>query len=310
VLALAAAVLARGAAGAPVADVLAVARIVAALDVLVAADPRLGTGAAAPDAGDLVTVMDQLPGTRRSAVAEVLAPWLHADDRATLLTWAARRRGTAGTSEPSPSEETATRARAARAEAAAPKPTRAEDEAGAAPLVAASHVAGLALVVPIVRDLGLWRALSPAALRALLLALAPVDPGDPTRADAFVAQLAPVDVDAPAPVWPALPPHALRGLDDERAAAIAGAAGAEAWALLVATRFAERLPGLAGSSLGYLRRQFFRRFGVLHADDERLDVTLAPVPLAVVLQMAGMAGARGPIPWLGDRTLTIRLENG
>jgi hypothetical protein len=169
-----------------------------------------------------------------------------------------------------------------------------------------SPAAGIALALPVIRDLGLWRGLSAEALRALLGALAaePVDAPDP-----LLDALAPHDPAAPA-AFPALPEGALDRLDGAEAAAVGAADGAEAWARLVAARFAERLPGLRGSSLGYLQGQFLRRPGAAELGAERVAVSLRPVPLAIVLTMAGAVGARGPIPWLGGRALAIALEEG
>ena len=172
----------------------------------------------------------------------------------------------------------------------------------------ASPFAGVALCLGTIRRLDLHTVLSPQALHAAAVAL--VDPKlQPlARTDPALARLFPADPHLPFPEWPALGPHLPDGLSQDQRDAIGAATGAESWALLVLARFALSLPGFGASSAGYMRRQFLHIGGVLHWMPGSVEITLDPIPLGIVLSMAGATGWQGTVPWLGNRDLTIRIR--
>ena len=67
-------------------------------------------------------------------------------------------------------------------------------------------------------------------------------------------------------------------------------------------------PGLSASSTAYLRRQFLHTAGRVRVSPTEVRASLEPVPLAVVLQMAGMTGWQGPLPWLAGRELSVEIR--
>jgi hypothetical protein len=50
--------------------------------------------------------------------------------------------------------------------------------------------------------------------------------------------------------------------------------------------------------------------GRIEVDDGEVEVTLHQAPLGLVLQMNGLTGAQGRLPWLNGRALTIHLPQG
>jgi len=65
--------------------------------------------------------------------------------------------------------------------------------------------------------------------------------------------------------------------------------------------WARWLPGLSGSSVGFLLDKFISRTGALYLYADRIDVTLSPGPLDAILKMAGYLSDSPTIPWLGNR---------
>jgi hypothetical protein len=176
--------------------------------------------------------------------------------------------------------------------------------------------AGLAFLLPVMRDLELHEWLGAAGRYQLLLAALgrphqPLAWGD--AAVSWLAGLAPHEEERmrTAPVdWPGVAQWTEAGAITEAAQEAAGHLGAppgSTVALLVLRRFAAGLRGFAGSSPAYLARQFINLPGRLHVDDESIHVYLDRAPLSVVLRMAGRDGEQGRVHWLGDRLLTIHL---
>ena len=153
-----------------------------------------------------------------------------------------------------------------------------------------SPFAGAALLIPSMRSLGLGGALDGAARhRVLAEAL-----GDPQRhlayGDAGLRWLAGRgDLEPVLAAEAAFDPETLAGV-------LAG--------------FAKGLRGMAGSSPGYLARQFFRRPGKILRDTDRITVRLEGVGLGILLRMGGRLGDQGPVPWAGDRQLMVELVDG
>ena len=170
-----------------------------------------------------------------------------------------------------------------------------------------SEFAGTALVLPLLRDLELWHALPPPAFRAVLTHLVEDEARLAAQADAALDAFSPPER-AETPTTPAIPATAFDGLATALRDRLAGQAEPAAWAELVSARLAEQLPGLAGSSPGYMAAQFLTRPGRVRLDRDTVAVALDPLPLGIVLTMAGVTGDRGPLPWLGDRRLFITIE--
>lgn len=161
-----------------------------------------------------------------------------------------------------------------------------------------SQFAGIALMLATVRAIGVDARLPIGHAHALIEALIEAPEAEAPAARLLACFLLP----PPPPSSDALPPWPRVRPDDS------ATADAEAWAEAVFAAFAERLPGLAGSSPAYLRRQFLRCDGTLSLTKHRLTVDLARPPLAIVLTMAMMTGEQGSLPWQPDRRLRITLQ--
>jgi hypothetical protein len=70
---------------------------------------------------------------------------------------------------------------------------------------------------------------------------------------------------------------------------------------------AARLPGFARSSPAHLRENFLTGEGAIRFDRERIDVYLPPLPLGLVVRIAGMHGRGFEVPWLPGRVVTLLL---
>lgn len=79
------------------------------------------------------------------------------------------------------------------------------------------------------------------------------------------------------------------------------------WSALLLADFASRLRGLHGSSHAYLRRQFLERAGEVQSSKEHITVLLDPIPLGILLQMAGFYGAVGQLAQAGRPKLMLSL---
>jgi len=78
----------------------------------------------------------------------------------------------------------------------------------------------------------------------------------------------------------------------------------------VLRRFARSLVGFGASSFEHVRRNFLSGPGEVRAGAAEIEVRLPAVPLRLVLRIAGFDGELAAPPWLGDRTLTLRLPQG
>lgn len=168
----------------------------------------------------------------------------------------------------------------------------------------ATPYAGLALLLPVLRELALVEQVGPAGLYQILLQAAGPAALPPPWSDgavAWMAGLSPREAEAARDAvvdWPEVAPEI---------AAEAAALSIQPAALLVLRRFAAGLRGFATSSPAYLAEQIFNQPGHLLVTEETIDVHLARSPLGIVLHMAGRTGEQGAIPWLGGRRLTITL---
>jgi hypothetical protein len=76
---------------------------------------------------------------------------------------------------------------------------------------------------------------------------------------------------------------------------------------LLLRAWARWLPGLGGSSVPYLLRNFIHCSGMIEVGELILEVRLASLPLAVVLKMAGYLDDCPAAPWLGTRAVRFRI---
>jgi len=186
-------------------------------------------------------------------------------------------------------------------QATAPPDAPAEDVAHATPF------AGLALLMPSALALGAADALGTTGLaQAVWQCLDPED-RDAAATDPALALLYPVDpreIDLAAP-QPAPPERLAATLAPAARPAWDGADPALRWSALLMADFASRLRGLHASSHRYLRGQFLRRPGTILRDGQTVTVRLEPVPLAVVLRMAGHGMPPPRLPHLGHRQLVL-----
>src|SRR5690606_27759942 len=148
----------------------------------------------------------------------------------------------------------------------------------------ATPYAGLALLLPVLRELALVEQVGPAGLYQILLqaaGMAALPPPWSDSAVAWMAGLSPREAEAARDAvvdWPEVPPEI---------AAEAVALSVHPVALLVLRRFAAGLRGFATSSPAYLAEQIFNQPGHLLVAEETIDVHLARSPLGIVLHMAG-----------------------
>lgn len=196
---------------------------------------------------------------------------------------------------------------------AAPSPKR-RGESGIEPerTGVTTPFAGLALLSPCITALSLFHYLSPEALALAVWQTLPEAHFKAASEDAALATLFPVDPRALAEVeFPSEIPDLLlnRLHPDSRATFEAGARRAQ-WSALILAAFATRLTGLQASSVPYLQEQFLLREGRVNAAGAQIEVTLGSMPLAIILQMAGLTGTSWLAPHLGRRSILITVERG
>jgi hypothetical protein len=165
--------------------------------------------------------------------------------------------------------------------------------------------AGLALLLPALIHLSAKTPLTDAHRHAIALAALPKEQRREATLNAGFLHLFPRDPQTPEPAdWP-LP--SLTGLPDHL---LTAREGPDLWAQAAMAYFAERLPGLSGSSAGYLQDRFLCRSGDLSITETELTIALHRVPLGIVLSMGGHLGHRGRIPWFNNRALSITIKGG
>jgi hypothetical protein len=176
-----------------------------------------------------------------------------------------------------------------------------------------SAFAGLALLLPPLRQAAIYHQVGSAGLYQLLLAavgrtLQPLAWGD--EGIAWLAGLPADEMEAARAAtihWPDAQQTAKRlgvtlPVDEEDPLA------AQVYAI---TRgFAHGLRGVGQSSAAYLAQNFFHLAGTLVRSDDTLEIHLHRAPLGVLLQMAGRTGDQGTLPWLAESTLRIFLPAG
>lgn len=195
--------------------------------------------------------------------------------------------------------------------AAAPKPRLAQ---------VTTAFAGLAFLLPEIRELALHEFVGPAGLYQLLLAAVgqayrplawsdagplwlaglPATAGEKARAE---------PVNWPAPARLSSPKAAALGLSLPAEPTL-GSDPPGVWANVLLRRLAAGLRGFAGSSPGYLLEQFIHLPGRIQRGADTVEVWCSRAPLGIVLHMAGRDGDQGTVPWLDDRRLVIHLPEG
>lgn len=187
-----------------------------------------------------------------------------------------------------------------------------ERPAPARPRQIATNFAGLALLLPAIRDLGLHEYLSREGLVQVLLSAVgsryrPLAWSD--AAPGLLAGVPPQMLESAREAeveWPGVALWDAPEISEADARHLGTSPGA-VFALLVLRRFAQDLRGFEGSSPAYLAEQFINVPGYLLIDSEKIEAHLSRAPLGIVLQMVGKTGDRGPIPWLDGRRLWVYL---
>jgi hypothetical protein len=171
-----------------------------------------------------------------------------------------------------------------------------------------SRLAGIGLLASTIARLDLPAHLAPRALHRTLLHCLPEAARHDARDDPVVAAFAPYDPNEAPPTFPPVPKTLVAVLPKAQRRRLDGSEGADGWAGLLAAQFAISLPGLGDSSLDYLQHQFLVRPGRLLLTASDMSLELDPLPLGVVLRMAGLDGWLGRFAHLGNRDLTLDIK--
>lgn len=163
-----------------------------------------------------------------------------------------------------------------------------------------SHNAGLALLVPVIISLGLYRHYSSTQLcQALIWASGETDV---QLTEPWLQKLFHTDDNSVLVSGSNALPHTWRlGLDETRQRHIESLEGAEQLAQLLLYQFAARLSGLQQSSNSYLRRQFFQHSGRFVFASDLIEAHISGLPLAIVLRMSGLSRWSDRLPWMNCR---------
>lgn len=172
----------------------------------------------------------------------------------------------------------------------------------------ATSFAGLSLLLPEIRALGLYEMVGNAGLYRLLLALVDRKYRPLARSDAAPALLSGLPdyqkerALTAAIDWPD-PASLLEGFTPDRDEK----KPEEALAEVLLRRFAQGLRGFEKSSPAFLFDRFIYQPGHIHWSDEMVAVHFSRLPLGILLSMSGRTGDQGAIPWLHDRRLELHL---
>ncbi|MEA2236356.1 MAG: hypothetical protein QOC81_1080 [Thermoanaerobaculia bacterium] len=167
--------------------------------------------------------------------------------------------------------------------------------------IVASRFAALSLLLSPLIDLGLFAAEDEAAQRVLLAARCA---GRKHARDVFSDPIALLFAGGDA----AMRLDERRDFDSElRGLTTTGARRVAHAVRTLMQSLAARLPGFARSSPAHLRENFLAGEGAIRFDRERIDVYLPPLPLGLVVRIAGMHGRGFAVPWLPDRVVTLLL---
>ncbi len=169
-----------------------------------------------------------------------------------------------------------------------------------------SQFAGLALLLPSLRRLGLHHTLDPRAFAEATSDLFPPEDQNMLHRDPFMSLIKNIESKKART-------RQEQTLSDQKVAYLRSACsslfreGIPETSVLLLADFAAQLPGLQGSSCPYLLREFLTRPGRIEQTETALIVDITDMSLGVVLQMGGHLGSRGPI-WQDGPNLTILLK--
>ena len=168
---------------------------------------------------------------------------------------------------------------------------------------------GLALLLPSVMLLDAAAHLTPTQLAQVVWQTLPPADWPAAAQDPALQLLLPVkpleiDLNAPQPQ----PPERLLDVLTEPARKVYENSACELrWSALLLADFASRLRGLHGSSHAYLRSQFLEQAGEVRCQKEQIRVLLDPIPLGIILHMAGFPGMQGRLPQPGQPQLILSI---
>ncbi|MEM9370062.1 MAG: hypothetical protein AAGA26_02775 [Pseudomonadota bacterium] len=152
-----------------------------------------------------------------------------------------------------------------------------------------TRFAGLALLMPSIVSLNPTDALGQTGLAMAVWHCLDPDDWEAASQDPVLAKLYPTlpqDID-PDELQPDPPAALIHQLADEARPVFDAAPPDRRWTALLLGEFASRLYGLHASSHGYLRRQFLDQPGEISELSGLITCKLDPLPLGIVLQMAG-----------------------
>ncbi len=173
-----------------------------------------------------------------------------------------------------------------------------------------SAFAGVGLMLPVLRDSGLWESLGPAGRVAILAHAMTGAERLLARSDNGLRQMAGLPQNVVLDDY-------LHEVDWTGGVALTDADKAshgESDLTRVLRKlldlFSHDLRGMRGASLAYLCNQFMVRPGTLIRTRSRLLIRIDSVPLKVLLQLAGRLDDQGTLPWHDDVELRLEAGNG
>ena len=104
-----------------------------------------------------------------------------------------------------------------------------------------------------------------------------------------------------------IPNHLFFGLDKSQKSTLLEMKGLAQIRKLILMQFAARLSGLQHSSQTYLVKQFLSTPGYMSITPEVITVHIDPIPLNILLKMAGFSHWQETLPWL-NKKLNIRVK--
>ena len=84
------------------------------------------------------------------------------------------------------------------------------------------------------------------------------------------------------------------------------------WSLVaraVLKQFANRLMGFSWSSAEYLYQNFMAGASIVRVEEEQIEIQLPPVPLRIILRMAGVDGQTYAVSWLNNAQIILSLAD-
>lgn len=182
--------------------------------------------------------------------------------------------------------------------------------AATAPRIMTSRIAGIGLLLPAALAHGLPERLSAAAFNRVLAAAAGPEAEATARLDPLLSALAPFDPNDRDETFPPVPDTLRASVPEALRDGAADSEGAAGWAACLIHSFAASLAGFESSSLPYLRQQFLLRLGTLHVGEGLITLVLDPLPLGILLRIAGLHGWSARLPQARGALLRIEIREG